>query len=551
MLGITFNKNRLRLQEEKIKDLTANQITSDQLFKLSVLDKIPTPVMAIDKDYNVLYMNEVGAHALGSTSEKVVGKKCFQLFNTSDCNTANCQCAKAMNERKNCTSDTVAKLPSGELPIRYTGCALTNDRNEVIGALEYVLDISKEMEITKGLGELVDAAVDGKIDTRADESKFKANYLKIVSGVNKLIDNLVNPIKEAMKVVEQAANKDLTSFVEGDYKGQLAEFKDNINVMIESLADALGQVKEATNQISSASNQISAGSQSLAEGASEQASSIEEISSSLEEISSQTKQNADNATQANTLSSSARSSAEKGNGAMAKMSEAIEKIKNSSDETSKIVKTIDEIAFQTNLLALNAAVEAARAGEAGKGFAVVAEEVRNLAQRSAEAAKNTSELIEGSVKNADEGVKITKSVAEALGEIVEGASKVNDLVSEIAAAAKEQTQGIEQVSTAIEQMNKVTQLNASNSEESASAAEELNSQAEELMRMISEFVLPGGDINRATAHIGNRFHNNISERRQRTISSGASKKNRKSGNGKNVVNPDQLIPMDENDFAEF
>ena len=108
MFGITFNKNRLRLQEEKIKDLTANQITSDQLFKLSVLDKIPTPVMAIDKDYNVLYMNEVGAHALGSTAEKVVGKKCFQLFNTSHCNTANCQCAKAMNERK-------------ELHVRYCG----------------------------------------------------------------------------------------------------------------------------------------------------------------------------------------------------------------------------------------------------------------------------------------------------------------------------------------------------------------------------------------------------------------------------------------------
>ena len=42
-------------------------------------------------------------------------------------------------------------------------------------------------------------------------------------------------------------------------------------------------------------------SQTLAEGASQQAASIEETSSALEEMSSMTKQNADNAAQANTL----------------------------------------------------------------------------------------------------------------------------------------------------------------------------------------------------------------------------------------------------------
>src|SRR6185369_5792552 len=97
--------------------------------------------------------------------------------------------------------------------------------------------------------------------------------------------------------------------------------------------------------------------------------------------------------------------------AMLRMNDAIGKIKTSSDQTAKIIKTIDEIAFQTNLLALNAAVEAARAGEAGKGFAVVAEEVRSLARRSAEAARNTADLIEGSVKNAEAGVRLSDEVA--------------------------------------------------------------------------------------------------------------------------------------------
>ena len=132
-------------------------------------------------------------------------------------------------------------------------------------------------------------------------------------------------------------------------------------------------------------------------------------------MASQTKQNAANANEARSLADSASGSADQGAAAMERMSTAINDIKTSSDETAKIVTTIDEIAFQTNLLALNAAVEAARAGEAGKGFAVVAEEVRNLAQRSAEAARNTAEMIEGSVRNADNGVAISKEVAEGPG----------------------------------------------------------------------------------------------------------------------------------------
>ncbi len=251
---------------------------------------------------------------------------------------------------------------------------------------------------------------------------------------------------------------------------------------------------EGSEQVASASSQVSAASQSLAEGATEQAAGLEETSSSLEEMSSMTKQNADNAAQANNLSSEARKAADSGSESMIRMSSAINDIQRSSEETAKIIKVIDEIAFQTNLLALNAAVEAARAGEAGKGFAVVAEEVRNLAMRSAEAAKNTASMIEESVKNSQNGVEISQEVAKALEEIVTGVGKATDLVGEIAAASKEQAQGITQVNTAVSEMDKVTQQNAANAEESASAAEELNAQAEQMNQVVAELAaLVGGD----------------------------------------------------------
>ncbi len=263
--------------------------------------------------------------------------------------------------------------------------------------------------------------------------------------------------------------------------------------IVRALKGIIEGLRAGAEQVAAASGQVSSASQSLAEGATEQAAGLEETSASLEQMASMTKQNADNAQQANVLSSEARTSADTGSEGMARMNAAIKQIQKSSDETANIIKVIDEIAFQTNLLALNAAVEAARAGEAGKGFAVVAEEVRNLAMRSAEAAKNTANMIQESVKNANNGVDIAEEVTKILDEIVTSVGKATDLVSEIAAASQEQSQGIGQVNTAVTQMDKVTQQNAANAEESASASEELSAQAESMNAIVTELVaLVGG-----------------------------------------------------------
>ena len=118
---------------------------------------------------------------------------------------------------------------------------------------------------------------------------------------------------------------------------------------------------------------------------------------------------------------------------------AMNNINSISNEISKIIKTNDDIAFQTNILALNAAVEAARAGAQGKGFAIVADEVRNLANKSAGAAKNTAMLIENSIEAEENGSKITKTIEQALQNVVKKTNKANELVYEIAEAAQKQS----------------------------------------------------------------------------------------------------------------
>jgi methyl-accepting chemotaxis protein len=337
--------------------------------------------------------------------------------------------------------------------------------------------------------DLARAAMEGRLDARADTTKVGGDYRNMLEGINGTLDAVLQPIHEAAAVLERVANRDLSARVDGNYLGDHARIKDSLNRAVQNLDDSLQQVLVAVEQVASASSQVGGSSQDLARGASEQAAALEEVSSGLQEMTAVARQSAANAKEARGMAEGTRTGADRGLTSMQRMSEAMEKIKASSDSTAKIVKTIDEIAFQTNLLALNAAVEAARAGDAGKGFAVVAEEVRNLAMRSAEAAKNTANMIEESVHNAERGTTLNGEVLERLREIAAQAGRVSEVMGEIAVSSEQQTEGIDQISSAVEQMNQVTQQNAAGSEESASASEEMSAQAEELRALVSQFRL--------------------------------------------------------------
>ena len=336
-----------------------------------------------------------------------------------------------------------------------------------------------------------------------------------------------------------------------------------INRVIEGLT-------EGADQVASASRQVSSASQSLAEGASKQATGIEETSSSLEEMSSMTKQNAENANQANALMAETSRVAGEANHSMKELTQSMNEISAASEETSKIIKTIDEIAFQTNLLALNAAVEAARAGEAGAGFAVVADEVRNLATRAADAAKNTANLIDGTVKKIKNGSGIVSRTNEAFSNVATGAKKVSELVSEIASASQEQSQGIEQVNKAVSEMDEVVQKNSANAEESASASEEMSAQAEQMKEFVQELVAMVSGRN-GNGVVSTKVIDRLGKGGSHVLATDRQPKGVVKGIGEKVhagqikkdrqtkvsiprpkgVKRDQAISMEEGDFKEF
>jgi len=365
-----------------------------------------------------------------------------------------------------------------------------------------------------------DIIIDNTLTAKKDETGV----------LSESFSRVIESLQYKSSMVEEVAQGDLTADVklasENDMLGH------SLIKMNESLNNLLTRVNTSINQVNSGSDQVAQASQSLSQGATESASSLEEVSASITQINSQSRQNADNAMEANSLAQQSVIDAQEGNKKMEELRSSMEKINSSSDQIKKIVKVIDDIAFQTNLLALNANVEAARAGKYGKGFAVVADEVRNLAVRSSQAVKETTEMVEESIKNINSGNKGVEHTAVQLESIMTGSSKIATFLEEIAVASKEQAQAIDQITTGLEQIDEVTQSNTASAEQSAAAAEELASQSTELKNMIATFKLKS------------TTYNNNSPR-QIGYKPEISKPNT------SEINQPEIISLDDDDFDRF
>ncbi|MDR6177941.1 methyl-accepting chemotaxis protein [Pseudomonas sp. SORGH_AS 211] len=327
--------------------------------------------------------------------------------------------------------------------------------------------------LVEDANQLSQAAMAGRLDTRADASAHQGDFRRIVAGINGTLDAIVAPVNEAMGVMAGLSQGDLSRTVRGDYQGQLLELKESINGTVGKLNQIIGDVRLSADALASASEEISATAQSMSQASTEQAASVEETSASVEQMSASIAQNTENAKVTDGMAGKAAREANEGGEAVGETLVAMKTI-------AEKIGIVDDIAYQTNLLALNAAIEAARAGEHGKGFAVVAAEVRKLAERSQVAAQEIGTVAKSSVALAERAGSL-------LDEMVPSISKTSDLVQEIAAASEEQSSGVTQINSAMLQLNQITQQNASASEELAATAEEMSGQAEQLQRLMGFF----------------------------------------------------------------
>ena len=443
-------------------------------------------------------------------------------------------CLDAVIGPLNVAAKYVEDISKGNIPVKITD-TYNGDFNVIKNNLNQCIDAVNAL--VTDAATLAGAAKKGLLSTRADAGKHQGDFRKVVEGVNSTLDNVIHPLNVAAECVDSISRGDIPAKITDTYYGDFNNIKNNLNTCIEAvnrlvmdanmLAEAASEgrittradatqhqgdfrkivegvnatletivapilaVKTAVETINTAAGEISSGNSDLSSRTEQQASTLEETAASMEELASTVKQNAENAKQANQLALAASGVAVKGGVVVSDVVKTMSAINTSAKKIEDIISVINGIAFQTNILALNAAVEAARAGEQGRGFAVVAGEVRNLAQRSASAAKEIKDLITDSVTKTAEGTKQVENAGKTMEEVVTSVKRVADIISEIAAASVEQSQGIDQVNHAVTSMDEATQQNAALVEQAAAAAESLVEQANELSDVISVFKLEG------------------------------------------------------------
>ena len=394
-------------------------------------------------------------------------------------------CIQAVNNEIGLLIDAAAN--KGDLAVRIDESKYHGGWREIMKGLNSVAE-AVDAPITE-IGDVMNRlGQDGKLDKRV-EGNYAGQFLAIKSVVNSTMDVLSDIINDVSSILSSVAKGDLTASVNNDYPGDFSLIKESLNNITQTLHRTMSEINAAAQQVYAGASQISVGTISLSEGTTTQATAVSELNSSLDVIQQQTKQNADSAVEANTLSMESTKSAQESNHAMRLMLESMMQIKESSKGISNIIKTIQDIAFQTNLLALNAAVEAARSGEHGRGFAVVAEEVRSLAAHSQAAAAETTVLIEDSITRIDAGGEIAETTAASLDAVVASADKLLNIINGISDASSNQAEVISQISVDADKISEVVQNNAAVSEETAAATEELKAQSEILQELISYFKL--------------------------------------------------------------
>ncbi|UUX92682.1 methyl-accepting chemotaxis protein [Methanoplanus endosymbiosus] len=274
---------KLKEYENKIDELTS----SASLYK-SILDAVPFPISVTDMDMNWIYMNPATARMANVDPERAKGTHCSS-WGTAICNTENCAFKQLRRGKNDAFFDQTGQN------FKCNMAYVRNESGQDIGMMEIVQDVSDMVRVTNYLNNEVSkaaenlelladgnldfkldvaeadehtrevrdqfvlinqsigkardavqllvedsvmlgkAGVEGRLDTRADESRHNGEFRKIVQGVNNTLDAVVDPLNLAAENLDRISRGDIPDKITVQLNGDFNKIKDNLNQCIDAV----------------------------------------------------------------------------------------------------------------------------------------------------------------------------------------------------------------------------------------------------------------------------------------------------------------------------
>jgi len=490
-------KGNIKGALEYILDITEEaKQKQDADEKINNLNVIPTPIMSVDTEFNVTYMNPAGAGVVGLSPDEAIGRKCYELFKTAHCQTEKCAVGRAMREDKVISEETIARPQDGMImPIKYTGAPIKDAKGNIKGALEFVLNITDEAKQRQEANEKIEnlnvipnsihsvdldhnityinpagAALAGMTVEEAIGKKcwdlFKTDHCQTDKcGVQRAIrenktinghnvahingkDIAIKATSVAIKDAKGNIKGGLEYLVDVTAEAEVERLINEASTEVESLVStSLLKMEDATSNME-AMNRIIEKEVGLLDDSSTTIDGMLDFAKEMVELTTESSEMASGVSADAEQGKKAGAEAEKKmvaiNDSMESSNEMVANLVSQLEKIGGFVDIIKDIASQTNLLAFNAAIEAARAGDAGRGFAVVADEIRKLAENSSKSAVDIANIVKkveheskDTIVAMKDGMKMLGDGSEVIQTALEAMEKISTGIVTISGAVGE------------------------------------------------------------------------------------------------------------------
>ena len=142
----------------------------------------------------------------------------------------------------NVSAEYVDRISKGDIPPKITD-TYNGDFNEIKNNLNTCIDAISRV-VADGVA-LTQAALEGKLATRADAAKHQGDFRKVIEGFNLTLDNVIKPLNVSAEYVDRISKGDIPPKITDAYNGDFNEIKNNLNNCIDAVSRVGGRRRPA------------------------------------------------------------------------------------------------------------------------------------------------------------------------------------------------------------------------------------------------------------------------------------------------------------------